>query len=129
MLEHKLVRLVGPLMADANSPDTVVHSATGALKNLSLVSAEACDEMVKQDVMTPLCALLLRFGAEEWTPAKKKGGKKRNIADPKADIFVEAVNLLWNLCEANANALAIFNTDCLADLLIRHLDKDKFDTS
>ena len=107
-----------------------MHSAAGALRNLSLVSADACDEMVKQDVMTPLCALLLNKYASEWTPAKKEFTttklKMKGGIDTKAEIFVEAVNLLWNLCEANASALATFNKENLCDLLLAHLNAGIF---
>ena len=107
-----------------------MHSAAGALRNLSLVSADACDEMVKQDVMTPLCALLLTNYASEWTPAKKECAttklKMKGGIDTKAEIFVEAVNLLWNLCEANASALATFNKENLCDLLLTQLNADRF---
>ena len=42
----RLVRVAGPLMVDSNL--SVKHSAVGSLKNLSLVSAEVCEEMVEQ---------------------------------------------------------------------------------
>ena len=42
----RLVRIAGPLMVDNNL--SVKHSSVGALKNLSLVSAEVCEEMVEQ---------------------------------------------------------------------------------
>ena len=43
----KLVRVAAPLMAEMAHPN-VRHAAVGALRNLSLVSPEVCDEMVKQ---------------------------------------------------------------------------------
>ena len=108
-----------------------MHSAAGALRNLSLVSADACDEMIKQDVMTPLCALLANTFGSGWTPAKKERAtttklKMKGGIDTKAEIFVEAVNLLWNLCEANASAMATFNRENLCDLLLTHLNADRF---
>ena len=113
-----------------SSPLSTVHSAAGALRNLSLVSADACDEMIKQDVMTPLCALLANRFASGWTPAKKEFATKKlrmkGGIDSMAEIFIEAVNLLWNLCEANANALATFNRENLCDLLLTHLNAVKF---
>ena len=113
-----------------SSSPSIVHSAAGALRNLSLVSADACDEMIKQDVMTPLCALLVNSFGSEWTPAKKECAttklKMKGGIDTKAEIFVEAVNLLWNLCEANASALATFNKENLCDLLLTHLNADRF---
>ena len=46
ILEMKMVKMAAPLMIDTS--DNVRHSATGALKNMSLVSEDVCDEMVKQ---------------------------------------------------------------------------------
>ena len=107
-----------------------MHSAAGALRNLSLVSADTCDEMIKQDVMTPLCALLVNSYGSGWTPARKECAttklKMKGGIDTKAEIFVEAVNLLWNLCEANSSALASFNKENLCELLLTHLNADKF---
>ena len=45
----RLVRVAGPLMVDSNL--SVKHSAVGSLKNLSLVSAEVCEEMVEQVIL------------------------------------------------------------------------------
>ena len=43
----KLVRVAAPLMAEMAHPN-VRHAALGALRNLSLVSPDVCDEMVEQ---------------------------------------------------------------------------------
>ena len=48
VVEKKLVRICAPLMVSEKSFNDVRHSAVGALKNLSLVSAEICEEMIKQ---------------------------------------------------------------------------------
>ena len=135
VISTKLVRLAAPLMRCQRSDD-VRHAATGALRNLSLVSAEVCDEMVSQDIMTPLVSLVKTYA--EWNPEPKAttddvmevdGGKKKKgkankkkssengeeTPDAMAEVFIEAVNLLWNLCEANTTALQIFNKEGLAE--------------
>uniref|UniRef100_A0A674B889 HEAT repeat containing 3 n=1 Tax=Salmo trutta TaxID=8032 RepID=A0A674B889_SALTR len=56
-LQRDAVRRLGPLMLDRSL--AVRETATGALRNLSACGGhEVCDDMVKQDVMTPLTALL-----------------------------------------------------------------------
>ncbi len=115
-------------MATQGSPGSVVLSAAGALKNLSLVSAEASEEMVKQDVMTPLCALLKNtFGSADWSPLTKPSAKRDGGVDEKSEIFTEAVGLLWNLCEVSESAVAVFNKENLVDLLMRHVGNEKFE--
>ena len=50
------MKIIGPLLIDENS--TLRTNAVGALRNLSRAGgSEACRQMVKDDVMTPLCAL------------------------------------------------------------------------
>jgi hypothetical protein len=84
--------------------------------------------------MTPLCWLLTKICGEDWQPSqdksKKKGGKTASAAaaaiDSKAEIFVECVDLLWNLCEANDTALKIFHEENVLDLLMKHANVDIF---
>ena len=119
-----LIRMVAPLMVDTQARSMGVrHGAVGVLKNMSLISPEACDEMVRQDVMTPLCALLSQHYADpardlKEDPKKSPGLARKEAAadqdlaefeseDTKAEILVQAVNLLWNLCEASETALDI----------------------
>ena len=55
---------MGPLLVDKSL--SVRHSAAGALRDLSLVSEDVCDEMIAQDVMTPLCSLISMYSEGDW---------------------------------------------------------------
>ena len=94
IINKRLVRTLAPLMLDTNI--SVQHAAVGALRNISLSDPSTCDHMVEQDVFTTLWNLLGQFQALDWQPCQKTTG-----IDSKTEIFVEAINLLWNLCEAN----------------------------
>ena len=49
VIRHKLVRVAAPCMVDVASLSHEARlAAVGALKNLSIVSPDICDEMVKQ---------------------------------------------------------------------------------
>ena len=70
--------------------------------------------------MTPLCALLNQYQGE-WRPSSDT-----SKIDTKKEVFVEALSLLANLCEANQTALKIFNQNNLIRILFLHLDESKF---
>jgi hypothetical protein len=81
--------------------------------------------------MTPLCALLSTYNTD-WSPvhhptaaetasSPKNKGSTIDKIDSKTEIFVESVNLLWNLCEANDMALKIVNENQIVPFLINHL--------
>ena len=61
ILAMKLVRIVAPLINDEK--DGVQVSAVGALKNLSMVSEEVCEEMVAQVMVQyhSIAVVLLNF--------------------------------------------------------------------
>ena len=71
--------------------------------------------------MTPLCALLAMYASENLLSAESKPSKV-TVA-----IFVEAVNLLWNLCEANSDAVAVFNRENMIGFMLGQLEKDNLD--
>ena len=71
ILDKKLIRIVAPLMLDKNV--SVQSTAVGALRNISLADPDICEQMVvDQDIMTPLCKLLLTYNDVEWKPARKQ---------------------------------------------------------
>lgn len=117
-LQRDVVKRLGPMLLD-NSV-AVRETATGALRNLSACgSQDVCDDMVKQDVMTPLTALLRECcsGFEVTAVSMKDQGS------PVENVANEAVNLLWNLCESNSQALSIFNKSGLLDVVVQCLEK------
>ncbi|XP_071237600.1 HEAT repeat-containing protein 3-like [Salvelinus alpinus] len=116
-LQRDAVRRLGPLMLDRSL--AVRETATGALRNLSACGGhEVCDDMVKQDVMTPLTALLRECCAGfETNAALSLKGHKNTVED----VANEAVNLLWNLCESSSQALSVFNKAGILDVILQCL--------
>ncbi|XP_029495437.1 HEAT repeat-containing protein 3 isoform X2 [Oncorhynchus nerka] len=118
-LQRDAVRRLGPLMLDRSL--AVRETATGALRNLSACGGhEVCEDMVKQDVMTPLTALLRECCAGfETNDALSLKGQKNTVED----VANEAVNLLWNLCESSSQALSMFNKAGILDVILQCLER------
>ncbi|XP_078400436.1 HEAT repeat-containing protein 3 isoform X2 [Cetorhinus maximus] len=119
-LQKDAVRCLGPMLLDSSVG--VRETAAGALRNLSACGGyDVCDEMVKQDIMTPLTALLQQccteLDANVVIPQKQKGADKTYVED----IANEAINLLWNLCESSSTAVSVFNKEGLLDVCIQCL--------
>ncbi|XP_078066985.1 HEAT repeat-containing protein 3 isoform X2 [Mustelus asterias] len=119
-LQKDAVRCLGPMLLDPSVG--VRETAAGALRNLSACGGyDVCDEMVKQDVLTPLTALLreccTELDANVVIPRKQKGTDKTYVED----IANEAINLLWNLCESSSTAVSVFNKEGLLDVCIQCL--------
>ncbi|XP_055955315.1 HEAT repeat-containing protein 3 [Patella vulgata] len=120
LLKHNIIKILGPLIVDP-SPDVRCRSL-GALRNLSVDGGhEVCEEMIKKDVMTPLVALFHKYGPL-WTPETEDV----KCADTSVDIYVEAVHLLWNLCESCDIAVKIFNKENLIECLLPCLNYDVY---
>jgi len=114
ILSLKMVRMVAPLIVAPT--DGVQLSALGALKNLSMVSEDVCEEMVSQDVLTPLNKLVQTY-AGDW---RSVGGSNLGLRE---EVLVEAVSLLSNLCEASSSALEVFNqSNLMESVLLKHID-------
>jgi len=112
LLNHSLVRTLAPLLVDPSS--VVKHAAVSALRSISSAGgAEACDKLQDEDVMTPLVKLLNEFSLS-WQPTPSK---EENSIDTRTETFVEAVELLWNLCESSPQAVTVFNREGLLDVL------------
>ncbi|XP_038662608.1 HEAT repeat-containing protein 3 isoform X1 [Scyliorhinus canicula] len=119
-LQKDAVRCLGPMLLDPSVG--VRETAAGALRNLSACGGyDVCDEMVKQDVLTPLTALLreccTELDANVVIPQKQKGADKTHVEN----IVNEAINLLWNLCESSSTAVSVFNKEGLLDVCIQCL--------
>ncbi|XP_045074223.1 HEAT repeat-containing protein 3-like [Coregonus clupeaformis] len=118
-LQRDAVRRLGPLLLDRSL--AVRETATGALRNLSACGGhEVCEDMVKQDVMTPLTALLRECCAGfETNAALSLKGQKNTVED----VANEAVNLLWNLCESSSQAVSVFNKAGILDVILQCLER------
>uniref|UniRef100_A0A6Q2X2N0 SYO1-like TPR repeats domain-containing protein n=1 Tax=Esox lucius TaxID=8010 RepID=A0A6Q2X2N0_ESOLU len=121
-LQRDAVRRLGPLLLDRSL--AVRETATGALRNLSACGGhEVCEDMVKQDVMTPLTALLRECCAGFETNPTLSLKEQKN---PVEDVANEAVNLLWNLCMNNAvlgslESVLLSSETAMAHILLKTL--------
>uniref|UniRef100_A0A182U2K3 SYO1-like TPR repeats domain-containing protein n=1 Tax=Anopheles melas TaxID=34690 RepID=A0A182U2K3_9DIPT len=114
-----VIRIAASLLVDPDK--SVRHATAGALRNVSVVSVELCEFMVDQDVLTPLLALLTRYPSNgQWTPTFDKN--MQNQMDEHSDTFLQAVNLLWNLCESTSDALDAFNQSQLLENFVTFLN-------
>uniref|UniRef100_A0A8C1QCC0 HEAT repeat containing 3 n=1 Tax=Cyprinus carpio TaxID=7962 RepID=A0A8C1QCC0_CYPCA len=118
-LQRDAVRKIGPLLLDRSL--AVRETAAGALRNLSACGGpEVCEDMVKQDVLTPLSALLRECCTGfDMSSSPTMKGQKHTVED----VANEAVNLLWNLCESSSTAVSVFNKAGLLDVLLHCLQR------
>ncbi|NXR89895.1 HEAT3 protein, partial [Hypocryptadius cinnamomeus] len=121
-VQRDVVRCLGPLLMDHSL--AVRETAAGALRNLSACGGfDVCDDMVTNDIMTPLVALLKEcstgLDANQLSPKKCRGINKNYIED----IANEAINLLWNICECNNTALYIFNKEGCLEAVLHYMKK------
>ncbi|XP_017483259.1 PREDICTED: HEAT repeat-containing protein 3 [Rhagoletis zephyria] len=121
--ESDIIRITAPYLYDRDQP--LRNAAAGALRNFTVCVPEVCDIFVEQDVLTPLLALLGEYAQDDdWVPSfdNAMGGQ----LDIRSDTFLQAINLLWNLCESSMAALESFNQTQLIGGLIRCLDHTVF---
>lgn len=121
IVDSEIVRIAAPMLVDQDA--NIRHAAAGAIRNLSAVSVEICENLVEQDVFTPLLILLNQYVNNDWMPSKDK---KSNRLDQKSDTFLQAVNIVWNLCESTSVALESFNQSQLLQNFVRCLDNEVF---
>uniref|UniRef100_W8CCF5 HEAT repeat-containing protein 3 n=1 Tax=Ceratitis capitata TaxID=7213 RepID=W8CCF5_CERCA len=117
--QSDIIRIAAPFLFDRDQP--LRNAAAGALRNFTVCMPEVCDILVEQDVLTPLLALLNEYAQDsQWVATfdEAMGGQ----LDIRSDTFLQAINLLWNLCESSSTALDTFNQSQLIGGLIRCLD-------
>ncbi|KAJ8302516.1 hypothetical protein KUTeg_018912 [Tegillarca granosa] len=116
LLENNVVKILGPLILD-NSLQ-VRHKALGALRNLSVDGGvEACEEMIRRDILTPLVALFQQYG-QGWLPEQPTGKRKVHEASEEAVNTFNKENLisyLWPCLQHSVYGLplAITVVQCL----------------
>nr|XP_033788444.1 HEAT repeat-containing protein 3-like [Geotrypetes seraphini] len=119
-IQKDAVKCLGPMLLDKCL--AVRETAAGALRNLSACGCfEVCDDMVTQDVMTPLVALLRECSAGLDT--NMISSQKKLTKNYTEDTANEAINLLWNLCESSSRALSIFNKEGCVDIILQCLKR------
>lgn len=125
IVESDIVKIAAPLLMDDNK--NIRNAVAGALRNLSLCGVEICENLVEQDVLTPLLALMNEYAsAVDWTPVIDRTISHVDQLDQMADTFLQAVNLVWNLCESTSAAVEHFNQTNILQGFIRYLDYKVF---
>lgn len=125
IIESDIVKIAAPLLMDTNK--SVRNAVAGALRNLSLCGVDVCENLVEQDVLTPLLALMNEYANEsDWVPVFDKSVPSAEQLDQTSDTFLQAINLVWNLCESTSLALEHFNQTNILHSFIRCLDYKVF---
>lgn len=125
MCESDVIRIAAPLLVDDNK--NVRNAVAGALRNISLCSVDICENLVEQDVLTPLLALISEYtNSVEWQPVIDRSISHIEQLDVAGDTFLQAINLVWNLCESTSLALQHFNQTNILEGFIRFLNYTVF---
>lgn len=123
IIQSDIVKTIASWLMD---PCKSIRNATaGAMRNLSMNGIEVCENLVEQDVLTPLLALLNEYAiSPDWVPHFDT--KMNNQMDEASDTFLQSINLVWNLCESTGIALSNFNQTTIVQSFIRYLDYKVF---
>ncbi|XP_070162581.1 HEAT repeat-containing protein 3 [Polyergus mexicanus] len=104
-----IAKIIGPLLMDHNA--AIRANTAQTLRDIAENSGDINADLIKDDIMTPLIALLKQYS--DWEP-KKTGDEK--------ETFVQAVDLLRILCANNESALKCVNEEDLTLFLTKFLD-------
>lgn len=125
MCESNIIRIAAPMLVDANK--NVRNAVAGALRNVSGCSVDVCENLVEQDILTPLLSLVTEYtSAADWTPKIDRSVAHVEQLDVAGDTFLHAVNLVWTLCESTSVALQHFNQTNILENFIRFLNPTVF---
>lgn len=123
ILESEIVKIIASWLVDPNK--SIRNATAGALRNLSVSGITVCESLVEQDVLTPLLALFNEYALDiDWKPTFDTN--LNDQTDERADTFLHAINLLWNLCESTSVALNNFNQTRVVESFIRCLNYEIF---
>lgn len=117
IIQSEIIRIAGPFLVDSG----LRHATSGAFRNLATCGLEVCDVMVEQDLMTPLLALLNEYQVD-WKPVVEENGR----SDERGETYLNALNVLWNLCESSSEALEQFNNSQLVNQMVKGLNFGEF---
>jgi len=121
-----VIKITSALLTD-KSP-IVRHSAAGALRNMSTIGSSICSNMISHGLMPHLVTLFKENYSKDWRPQSQCVPQPANgfKIDTNMETFIEAVNLLWNLCESTRNAVIAFNEEGLAQFLTPCLNQKEY---
>lgn len=85
----EIIRVAAPLLMDRSQP--LRNATAGALRNLSVCGVDVCENLVEQDVLTPLLALLNEYAMNPtWVPIFDQ--ELNNQLDEKSDTFLQVIS-------------------------------------
>lgn len=123
--EGDIIRIAIPLLVDPNK--NIRNAVAGALRNISICGVDICEVLVEQDILTPLLILINEYTSTvDWVPAIDRSIAHVDQLDIAGDTFLQAVNLVWNLCESTSVALQHFNQANILESFVRFLNYTVF---
>lgn len=123
IINSDIVKIIASWLVDSNK--SIRNATSVALRSLSLCGVEICEKLVDQDLLTPLLTLLNEYAlSTNWVPVFDK--RMNGQMDERSDTFLQAINLVWTLCESTSIALANFNRSTVLQSFIRCLDYKVF---
>ncbi|XP_036147507.1 HEAT repeat-containing protein 3 isoform X2 [Monomorium pharaonis] len=106
-----IAKIIGPLLIHHNA--AIRANTAYTLREIAENGREeVCNDLIKDDIITPLAALLRQYYLD-WKP--------KEVGDEKVT-FIRAVSLLWILCANNERAIKRANEEDLVLFLIKFLD-------
>lgn len=121
MCEADIIRIAIPLLVDPNK--NIRNSVAGALRNISNCGVDVCELLVEQDILTPLLTLVNEYtSSPDWIPVIDHSVAYLEQLDVVGDTFLQAINLVWNLCESTSVALQHFNQTNILEGFARFLN-------
>lgn len=121
MCKGDIIRIAAPLLVDQNKD--IRNAVAGAIRNVSVCGIDVCESLIEQDILTPLLALVNEYtNVEVWVPAIDKSIAHVDQLDVAGDTFLQAVNLVWNLCESSSVALQHFNQANILESFVKYLN-------
>lgn len=121
MCEADIIRIAIPLLVDSNK--NIRNAVAGALRNVSICGVDVCEQLVEQDILTPLLTLINEYtSSADWIPSIDRSIAHVDQLDIAGDTFLQAINLVWNLCESTSVALQHFNQTNILESFVRFLN-------
>lgn len=121
MCETDIIRIAIPLLVDPNK--NIRNAVAGALRNVSICGVDVCEQLVEQDILTPLLTLINEYtSSADWIPVIDRSIAYVDQLDIAGDTFLQAINLVWNLCESTSVALQHFNQTNILESFVRFLN-------
>lgn len=123
--ECDIIRIAIPLLVDSNK--NIRNAVAGALRNISICGIDICEVLVEKDILTPLLTLITEYTSTgDWVPIIDRSVAHVEQLDIAGDTFLQAVNLVWNLCESTSVALQHFNQANILESFVRFLNYTVF---